>query len=186
VGREDPNALPHIDNPPRSLAAIAVFALRKRPERREFISDQYVRTGGTYREHDVITTAPVYADMAVSTDPPQILSNDYFAFANTAGSTWAPKNQSFLLRITDLLPGTHYYELVRLSDDFGNWQFLRTEFTTLKRRIRLDLLDLYISSDSDDWSNGEGSFLFRLSLEHHDRRPLLAARLHRQSPCGRE
>jgi hypothetical protein len=36
----DPNRLPKVDIPPRTLAAITVFTLRKRPEPRSFFSDE--------------------------------------------------------------------------------------------------------------------------------------------------
>jgi hypothetical protein len=158
----DPNRLPNVDIPIRALAAITVFALRKRPERRGFFSDESQRTGGTYREHQVATTVPVYAYMEVSTGFPQMDGEGYQSFSHADGTTWAPLNQSFLLQVFDLLPGTHYHELVRLSDAFGNWEFLSREFTTLKRRIRLQPTDLFINDDSDDFSNGEGSFEFTL------------------------
>jgi hypothetical protein len=156
----DPNRLPRVDIPPRALAEITVFTLLKRPERRGFFSDENQRTGGTYREHQVATTAPVYALMAVSTDAPRDDGSGFLTFAHTDGAAWAPLDQSFLLQITDLLPGTHYYELFRLSDAFGNWEFLTREFTTLQRRIRVRPTELFIDDDSDDFSNGEGSFEF--------------------------
>jgi hypothetical protein len=158
--RIDPNRLPNVDIPPRALAAITVFALRKRPESRSFFSDENQRTGGTYREHQVATTAPVNVYMAVSTDAPLSDGNGFQIFPRIDGATWASLDQSFLLQIMDLLPGTAYHELVRLSDAFGNWEFLARDFVTLRRRIRLQPTDLYINDDSDDLSNGEGSFEF--------------------------
>lgn len=158
----DPNRIPQVDQPPRALASLMVFALRKRPERRNFLSDENQSAGGTYREHQVVTTTPVYAYMAVSNDPPIDTGGGHFIFGKPSGITWAPMAQSFFLTITDLLPGTHYYELTRLSDDYGNWEFVQREFTTLKRRIRFEPTDLYINDDSDDLSNGEGSFWFSL------------------------
>jgi hypothetical protein len=100
--------------------------------------------------------------MAISTDAARSDSNGFMNFGHTDGYTWAPLDQSFLLQITDLLPGTHYYELLRLSDAFGNWEFVSRDFTTLRRRIRLQPTDLYINDDSDDFSNGEGSFEFQI------------------------
>jgi hypothetical protein len=157
----DPNRLPDDDIPPRALAELSVFALKKRPDRRPFFSDENERTGGTYREHQLATNTPVNVYLAVSTEEPR--EDDGFRFfARTDGFTLASLNQSFLLQVPDLLPGTHYYELVRFSDEFGNWEFLSREFTTLQRRIRLEPTDLFIVDDSDDFSNGEGSFHFAL------------------------
>jgi hypothetical protein len=156
----DPNRVPNVDPTPRALASIVVFALKKRPERRTFFSDENQRTGGTYHEHQVATTAPVHAYMAVSTDPPVTDSNGFMTFGRVDGYTWEPINQSFLLQITDLLPGNPYHEVLRLSDAFGNWEFVSRDFDTLRRRIRLEPTDLYINDDGDDLSNGEGSFRF--------------------------
>jgi hypothetical protein len=68
------------------------------------------------------------------------------------------RSQSFNLQIFDLLPGTHYYEILRLSDKSGNWEYKILDFTTLKRRIRIRPTDIFIHSDGDDFSNGEGTF----------------------------
>jgi hypothetical protein len=87
-------------------------------------------------------------------------SNGFMTFGRVDGYTWAPLNQGFLLQITDLLPGNPYHELLRLSDAFGNWEFLPRDFATLRRRVRLEPTDLYINDDGDDFSNGEGSFRF--------------------------
>jgi hypothetical protein len=154
----DPNRLPHVDQPPSALTALTVFALKKRPEVRRFWNDENQRTGGTYREHQLATTAPVYAYMAVSTDPPVNDGTGFLTFARNDGYTLALLNQSFLLQITDLLPGTRYHELIRLSDAFGNWEFLTRDFETLMRRIRVEPTAIYIIDDSDALSNGEGSF----------------------------
>jgi hypothetical protein len=81
-------------------------------------------------------------------------------FPHVEGMAWAGLNQSFFLQVQDLLPGTPYFELFRMSDAFGNWEFLKRDFTTLKRRIRVELGNLHISDDSDDLSNGEASFDF--------------------------
>ena len=155
----DPNRLPtNVDRPPQPQAVIAVFALRKRPEQRPLLRDQNMRTGGTYREHDVFTNAPVRAWMAVSTSAPQADANGIYTFSQTDASTFEPENESFNLQLFDLLPGTHYNELVRLTDRFGNWQFLLNEFITLKRRVRVKPTEIFVHDDSDPNSTGEGVF----------------------------
>jgi hypothetical protein len=158
----DPNQPPNSDIPVRALASIAVFVLRKRPEKRSFFSDENQATGGTYRTHQIATTASVYAYMAVSTNPPLSDNEGYMSFTQIQGAAWRPLSESFVLQIFDLLPGTHYHELVRLSDAFGNWEFIPRDFTTLKRRIKLEPTNLLINDDSDDFSNGEGSFEFKV------------------------
>jgi hypothetical protein len=158
----DPNQLPNLDQPVRALAAITVFVLRKRPERRAFFSDENYTTGGTYRQHQVVTKSPVNVCMMVSTAAPESNAEGFLTFPHTDATMWASTNQSFMLQVTDLLPGTHYHELIRMSDEFGNWEFLQRDFATLKRRIRLKVTQLFINDDSDDFSNGEGSFLFAL------------------------
>lgn len=155
----DPNRLPtNVDRPPQAHAATAVFALRKRPEQRSFLRDENMRTGGTYREHDVFTSVPVRAVMAVSTSAPQADANGIYSFNQTDALTYEVENESFNLQLFDLLPGTHYFEMVRLTDRFGNWQFLMNEFTTLKRRIRVKPTEILVHDDSDPGSTGEGVF----------------------------
>lgn len=158
----DPNRVPNIDRPPKALASIVVAALRKRPEAREFLQDENERSGGTYREHQIVTSVPVRAFMQVSRQAPQIDADGLVSFAQVDGSAWDNIDQSFLLHIFDLLPGTDYFEATRLIDEYGNWQILQRNFTTLKRRIRLQPIDIDIIDDSDDWSTGEGDFSFAI------------------------
>ena len=54
----DPNDLPDADIPPEPFATVTVFALKKRPSDRDFMSDQNTREGGTYREHDFSPKCP--------------------------------------------------------------------------------------------------------------------------------
>jgi hypothetical protein len=66
------------------------------------------------------------------------------------------------LRVADLLPGNEYYTLLLLVDDFGNWQFLADQVTTLRRKVEAKIQAVFIIDDGDDLSAGEGSFAFYL------------------------
>ena len=102
--------------------------------------------------------------MAVSTEPVKTDDNGFKFFNHLAGSTHEPENQSFNLQIFDLLPGTQYNEILRLSDKYGNWQYLLPSFTTLKRQIRVRPVQIFVHDDSDDLSFGEGEFSCTLYL----------------------
>src|SRR5262245_35476722 len=53
-----------------------------------------------------------------------------------------------------------------VTDRGGNWQVLQREFYTLKRQLTVQFPQLHIYNDSDDGSEGEAQFWFRIS---HDR-----------------
>jgi hypothetical protein len=67
-----------------------------------------------------------------------------------------------------LLPGTYYHEVVRLTDQFGNWEDVTRNFTTLRRQLTVQLSGIHIHDDSDDLSNGEASFSFELQTGSMD------------------
>ena len=161
----DPNQLPtNVDFPVRAKAELMVYALRKRPEQRDFLDSQDETTGGTYHQHYVIAKSPVRAHVAISTAPPVADADGLPAFSAPLAQKSEPPKQSFALLLPDLVPGTFYYELVRLSDEWGNWQFLQSSFTTLKRRIRVRLSNIHVNDDSDELSNGEAAFTFDVEV----------------------
>jgi len=140
----------------KPLKALAVFALRKRPELRSFLDSEDWTVGGTHYRHFVTTVRPVNAYEAVSTDPPISTPDGGRTLSSVMGSTWEPMTDSHLLQIGGLLPGTRYHVLTRLSDEHGNWQVLLKDVATKQRQIQLKVTSIYVDDDSDDMSDGEG------------------------------
>ena len=159
----DPNRIPDMDRPPRALASLTVFALRRRPEVRSFLQDETERTGGTYRQHYLVTSKPVMIRAAVGPNPPVQDSKDTFSLPGIVDETISSSLVASIdLLFEGLLPGNGYHELVQLTDEFGNWEFVRRTFTTLKRQLSVQLAGIHIHDDSDDLSNGEAVFKFEL------------------------
>jgi hypothetical protein len=161
AGDEDPNN-PTVEPLARPLATLAVFALKKRPERRQFLDNEDVLVGGTRRTHHMTTVEPVNAYEAVGTQPPQPGPDGLLRFPTIVSSTWAPLADNFQLVVGNLLPGTGYHALTRLSDHHGNWEFLDAALTTKLRRIELSFASIYINDDSDETSGGEGYIALHL------------------------
>ena len=75
---------------------------------------------------------------------------------NLAGSRVSPSNESHVLGLEDLLPGTRYHIYTRLSDEAGNWEEFWNEKTTKLRQIEFRVTSILVDDDSDDLSDGEG------------------------------
>lgn len=159
----DPNHIPNVDIPPRALTSLTVFAIRKRPEVRSFLHDETERSGGTYRQHYLVTSAPVMVHAVVGPQPPARDANDMLVLPEIIDEQ---VNVSLISSIDilfeGLLPGNGYHEVVRLTDEFGNWEFITRSFTTLRRQLSVQLSGIHIHDDSDDLSNGQASFSFEL------------------------
>ena len=158
---EDPNH-PTVEPLAQPLASLVVFALKKRPERREFLKNEDWVIGGTRRSHFLTSTERVNAYEVVSTEPAIASGDGWVTVPSVVSSAWAPLDDDFLLEVGGLLPGTDYHVVTRLSDEEGNWQFLQREFTTKLRRVELAITKIHIDDDSDDWGSGEGYIRFFL------------------------
>jgi hypothetical protein len=148
----------------------SVVALRKRPEPRSFYSDGNTRTRGTYHERDVITTTDVVGQLSLSTSQWIDAGDGMLVLPGPKKVVARGPQQSFGFVIEDLLPGTTYFELLLLMDEFGNWEFRTATVQTLKRRVEAEVTELFIGDDSDDLSNGEAGFSFAVQAQN----PLLA------------
>jgi hypothetical protein len=165
----DPNHIPNIDIPPRALASLTVFAVRRRPEVRSFLHDETERTGGTYRQHYLVTTKPVFVRAAVGPNPPSLDSKDMLVLPDIVKETITTLPMASIdVLFEGLLPGNGYHEVVQLIDEFGNWEFVSRSFTTLKRHVSVQLSGIHIHDDSDDLSNGEATFTFELHTGNVD------------------
>ena len=121
-GGEDPNN-PSVEPRAMPLAELAVFVLRKKPEARNFFDSEDLVVGGTRRTHYIFTNQPVNAWEAASTNAPVAGPYGDETLTPIVSST-APMTNSHDLVVRDLIPGTHYHVLTRLSDEYGNWQLL--------------------------------------------------------------
>jgi hypothetical protein len=143
-------------------AHVSVVALKKRPELRDFYSDGNSRPYGTYHERDVIATIDVFARLSISRSPWVDTADGILVLPGAEHVVAEGPKQTFHFRVKDLLPGTQYYELLLLTDEFGNWQFLTDDITMKRRKVEAEVTELYIVWDSDDHSSGEASFSFYL------------------------
>jgi hypothetical protein len=159
-GPDDRGAPPHV----------SVVALRKRPEPRRFFQDGNSRTHGTYHERDVLASTDVVGQLSLSTAQWIDAGDGMLVLPGPKLVVARGPQQSFAFVIDDLLPGTTYYELLLLMDEFGNWEFVTDTIETLKRKVEAEVTELFIVDDSDDASNGEAQFSFALQAGN----PLLA------------
>jgi hypothetical protein len=158
---EDPNN-PSVEPRAMPLAELAIFALRKNPHASDFFDSEDLVIGGTRRTHYIFTKQPVNAWEAVSTSAPGTGSSGEPTLAPILSSTWASMKSSHDLVVRDLIPGTHYHVLTRLSDEHGNWQFLSGEFDARLRLIELKVASIFINDDSDGGGRGEGEIKFSI------------------------
>lgn len=144
-------------------ASVSVVAVRKRPEPRTFYSDGNSSTHGTYHERDVLANTDVFAQLSVSSQPWVDAGDGLLVMPGPKQVVARGPQQTFHLVVDDLLPGMPYYELLMLMDEFGNWEFRPDSITTLRRKVEVEVTELFISDDSDDLSTGEGTFTFSVS-----------------------
>jgi len=157
---QDPNHLT-VEPPAQPLAKAAIFVLRQRPEQRDFFDGEDWVIGGTRTRHFLSTSRRVNAYEAVGRRSPVQAASGWVSLPEVMRTAWKPLNDSFVLEIWNLLPGNEYHSLTRLSDQNGNWQFLRPKrFTTKLRHIQLSVTDIFVHDDSNDLSGGEGFMNF--------------------------
>jgi hypothetical protein len=68
---------------------------------------------------------------------------------------------------TPIIPGTSYQELIRLSNDKGEWQFISNEFKIKQRKVTFQFKRFYVHDDGDNdtWlvrDAGEAKIWFQL------------------------
>ena len=161
----DPNHPPNVDIPPRPLATLTLFVIRRRPEVRTFLTDETERLGGTYRQHYLVTSAPVRVCGAVGPQPPVLNPHDVPMLPEVIDETVSTALAASIdLLFEGLVPGNTYHEVIHLFDEFGNWEFVTRSFTALKRQISVQVGNIHIHDDSDDLSNGEATFTFELQV----------------------
>jgi hypothetical protein len=146
-------------------ASVYVVALRKRPEQRSFYIDGNSRTYGTYHERDVFTNTDVMGVLSVSRQQWVDAGDGVLTMPGPKAVVSRGPQTTFMFRIgtnpgDNLLPGTPYFELLLLVDEFGNWEFRTDNLTMLRRRVEAELTELWVHDDSDRTSTGEGVFKF--------------------------
>ena len=107
---------------------------------------------------DVIATTDVFARLSISRSPWLDTGDGLLVLPLTEHVVARGPQQTFGFVVKDLLPGTQYFELLLLTDEFGNWQFVTDDFTTKRRKVEVMVTKLYIVYDSDENSSGEATF----------------------------
>lgn len=156
----DPN---QADDYYRVKLTLAITCLLKQPTLTDLVSDQGEDTGGTYHWHLVATRMPTFMVISVSQQPPVSGPNGMPRFAQVEGKAESQPNSIHRTELTPLAPGTNYYCLIRVSDNVGNWQFLRSQFRTRWQSVTVTFKTLHIDNDGDESAYGEADgFVFQI------------------------
>jgi hypothetical protein len=107
------------------------------------------------------------AMIGVSREPPSFDSNgiphlDTHDGEPTIPLSFLPTATSHQVEIKPLFPGNHYFFVVLVTDAFGNWDFRKSEFTTMRRKITVEFPTIHIYNDGDYATVGEAEFWFRV------------------------
>jgi hypothetical protein len=162
------------------LPNIRVSCVWKAPESRRLISDRNFRHGGTWAEHDVVTTQPTrilcgwvtatrerVVDTEIPAPPPDAkpfvgvplsgsVAGGSPAKLSTTHKDVVTHNGNYqMYPIPPMLPGNRYMTVLVVSDKFGNWQVLAQEFKTLRRKLDVSFPRIYAINDGDDWGTSE-------------------------------
>jgi hypothetical protein len=109
----------------------------------------FTSIGGTFFFQSVGTTVPTNVIMKVGRKAPQAGPFGLEDIDSPVSTITSPLGTLHELEATPLVPGTHYFAVVRLSDAQGNWSIIKHEFDTLKRTVKIDFEEIKIHDDSD-------------------------------------
>jgi hypothetical protein len=147
-------------------AHVAIVALRSEPVERDLISDQSHSYGGTWCSHKVAakSAGKLLATFQVATERWRQDARGHLSFPTVVDEVFSGDFAQFQdLQSEKVMPGGHYFALMRVSDKQGNWQFGEPqEFDALRRTVEVTLQSICVDDDGDDFSNGEGTFTFAM------------------------
>ncbi|RDI59529.1 hypothetical protein [Microvirga subterranea] len=146
----DPNGLP--PDTKRFDDTVTIFALLKDSNVDLIAShpDAGSQTGGTFRFRLVATTGPTFCVMQVGqTEPAKFQNSQYFIMDDAERVLSSGPGNLHSLEAEPLVPGTTYFELTRLSDTKGNWQFINEKFDTKLRKVKLEFRKFVVHDDGD-------------------------------------
>ncbi|MBA2953779.1 hypothetical protein GON03_05580 [Nocardioides sp. MAH-18] len=141
---------------------VTVIALRKRPEERDLYHEGDSNTYGTYHERVATTHKPVLAHLSIGPWKPRDIGDARRALPTPVVTQARGPQTGFSFTLEGLLPGTDYYTLLLLVDEFGNWQYVEDSVTTLSRKVEATVDALFVLDDGDLLSKGEASWDFYL------------------------
>lgn len=141
---------------------ITVIALRKRPEERDLYHEGDSNTYGTYHERVATAHQSVLARLSIGPWKPVDIGDGRLTLPTPVATQTRGPQTGFSFTLEGLLPGTAYYSLMLLVDEFGNWQYVEDAVTTLARKVEVTLDALFVLDDGDWLSTGEASWDFYL------------------------
>jgi hypothetical protein len=142
---------------------VTIYALLQVPGPSNWIAPRPTRasTGGTFHFRAVGTTTDTCLVMQVGrTAPPPNPPFGLIDLTSPVHTRHSPFGTMHEVEAEPLVPGTHYHVVVRLSDTQGNWQVIREEFDTLKRKVTVHDDSDFDLFGADD--NGEAKFWFKV------------------------
>jgi hypothetical protein len=153
----------------RFAAMLTIAALLKRSGEPDWITDQGTRTGGTFYRRTITTGAfPTYCVMQIGQDKPVRDHLGMFRFMLPEQTRQSTFTTFHTIEATPLLPGTHYYATIRLSNSKGQWSSLAEDFTTWRRRVEVQFHHITIHDDGDNdtfWTGqDDGEVTFSLKV----------------------
>jgi hypothetical protein len=158
---------PNVDGDGQHLAALDVFALCSKPKEESLLRDiGFLEIGGTYCFLSILSGALTRMKSwigEIPPDPPSVPDGTQELKSPTAVVTTTGLATSHSHELKPLLPGTPYYILLRLSDRFGNWQFVNLTNTTKRRLATVYFDKIHMINDSDGASRGNSYYRFSIS-----------------------
>jgi len=161
----DPNTSP--EDPVLRVSVCALSRDSRVTPQGDFINHERSseETGGTFHFRHLSTVVPTFLTIEVSNEEP-VPDRDNPGMKSFTNVIQSFTSNDFLMEhdveLTPLDPGTKFFCLIRLSDQYGNWDFITTEFKTLLRFVTIDFQKLHIIDDGDDWASGEFSFKIKV------------------------
>ncbi len=168
---------------PIQVACVKVYCLWKKPHDVALITDENESFGGTWYWHQVHTNVPTnIVEIGVSRNPP-VVANGIPHLESPDGGPSAPlvRTDDHQVEIKPLLAGNHYFFLVVVIDDFGNWDIRKSEFTAFRRQLTVEFPTIHIFNDGDPFDEGEGEFWFRVFSGDWNRTKTVFKEFHRDT-----
>jgi hypothetical protein len=157
---------PNIHLPEGVSASLDVLCLLKEPEKTKLLKDMNgPEVGGTFFWVSPTTSEPAIMQLVIGTRPPDRIDGRLtFKPEDILDSTKTTLELSTNaeLEISTLFPGNNHVAVVRLSDPFGNWEFLEFPFATLQRKTSVRWKEIDITNDGDPMDHSDASFDFEI------------------------
>ena len=160
---------PNVEDEPRPADEVTVVAVLKQPESVELIASIDQNVGGTWFRKHVTAVQPTFCTLEVSDKAPVTGSDGVPRFAQPPLHVVFDDTNAMLKIEHDLLvkskhgtllPGNEFHALVRVFDEFGNWDVRPQTFKTSPRKVTIDYDEVHIVNDGC-FGDTEGSLRSR-------------------------